>query len=65
LLLSKRIRQVFDAETGSMESIEAATVGDKPGPLLLEHLPHRLLGTFGMRLGVGDTLHLSMSQAFS
>ena len=39
-----------------MDSIEATTVGDKLRPLLLEHLPHRLLGPFrmGMRLGVGD-----------
>ena len=41
-----------------MEAIEATTIGDKLRPLLLEHLPHRLIRPLrmGMRLGVGDAL---------
>ena len=39
-----------------VESVEATAIGDELRPLLLEHLPHGLLGAFrmGMRLGVGD-----------
>ena len=38
-----------------METIEAATIRDQLRPFLLEDVPHRLFGTFGMRmcLGVG------------
>src|SRR6476646_8204361 len=41
-----------------MEAIEAPTAGDELRPLLLEHLPHRPVGAFGMRMGrgVGDAL---------
>ena len=39
-----------------MEPVEAAAMGNELGPLLLEHLPDRLVGPLGMavRLGPGD-----------
>jgi hypothetical protein len=39
-----------------MEPVEAAAIGNELGPLLLEHLPDRLVGPLGMavRLGPGD-----------
>jgi hypothetical protein len=39
-----------------MEAIETPAIRDKPRSFLLEHLPHRLSGTLGMgmRLGEGD-----------
>src|SRR6202451_4887372 len=39
-----------------MEPVEAAAIGNELGPLLLEHLPDRLVGSLGMavRLGPGD-----------
>ncbi len=36
-----------------MESVEATTIGNQLGPLLLEHFPYRSLGEFGMRMGFG------------
>jgi hypothetical protein len=39
-----------------VETIEAATIWDEIGPLLLEDFPHRLVRPFrmGMHLGVSD-----------
>src|SRR6202012_3765591 len=48
-----------------MEAVEAAAIGNELRPLLLEHLPDRLVGPLGMAVRLAQAMHLSMSQAFS